>query len=455
MQPEEIARRALPWYIMPKFSNLILSLSRDIESYIKVNEVSTVFVPSASRFLTVPHVDFELKDDPQTKTVTATIRGGWVQGFLPNGKYAKFLASTVLEDKNEVRFRYRENYSEFDVATLLKNYMRMKAGPFFAYKVEQYGKKHGVLFNRTGGARNIVIVMKERSVYKEVELPVQVYEVMHQGKFIGTVPGIIPGMLKLINDETVDPLTENQPAKQVLEDFIKEVTRVGSKLVPLSATLQSTSRSAFTYIIGEADAQDTVFDELTKKLRSQGRKMMYITGAPAYRGVRVNFFLNPENRKVYMTISILPFSAPATVVLNYPPYSVAPLAALMHQRRYFLRFNLGKVREHLSRRGITAGFYDADYEVLGDAKVTFDEIRTILKDGYPRLSHLRPLLYKLEPLGYIGDIMSHAYGKETKVDEVLIKELKRLAEKEAKTEEKPKTEEKKAVTAPEEEEVVL
>ena len=84
-----------------------------------------------------------------------------------------------------------------------------------------------------------------------------------------------------------------------------------------------------------------------------------------------------------------------------------------------------------------------DYEALADAGITFDEVRDVLKDGYPRFVHLRPLLEKAEKLGYIGDVMSHAYGKETKVEEILIKELKPLIKKEVVAEkrevEKPTT----------------
>jgi len=111
---------------------------------------------------------------------------------------------------------------------------------------------------------------------------------------------------------------------------------------------------------------------------------------------------------------------------------LSPLAALMNQAEKQLQQALDKATDQLNRRRLSAGFYDADYEVLADARVTFDDIKQILRDGYPRLENLDRVLAKLERLGYIGDIVSHAYGKESKIDRILIKELREIVKTEKK-----------------------
>ena len=452
--PEEIARRVLPWYLLPRFKNIVLS-KRDVESYLVVNEVAReVFVPGASRFLTVPHVEFDAVDNKDEKKLLVHVHNGWIQGFLPNGQYAKFLAKTVLRDKdNEIEVKYDESYSDFAVSNVVRNYLRIKAGPLFAFKTEQYVKKYGIVFGRHSRDKvySAEIIIKEKSAYSKITLPVFLYYMAYNGKIIDTVPGVVPGVLRAIGDGIIDPVAENPDAKQALTDFIRELTEVGQTLAPVSAaTLQMTSKSKFTYIVGEADGPDTVFNELMKT----GRRLVWITGAPAYKGTRVNFYIDPKNRKIYMTISILPFNAPAVLVLNYPPFSIAPLSALMNQRRLFLSYNLDKVERHLEKRGIKVGFYDVDYETLADAGVTFDEIRTALKEGYPKLDTLRQILGKMEKLGYIGDIISHAYGKEMKIEEILIKELKPLVAEKKPAEEKTVIPKEKEYEA-EEEEVML
>ena len=450
--PEEVARRVLPWYLLPKFSNVLTSLGskRDIESYkaiktdLVVNEVTTVYIPGASRFLLVPHVEFEAVDNQEEKQVEVRVMDGWVHGFLPDGRYAKFLTKTLLKDEEVIPIKYERSYTDFAVDTVVRNYLRIRAGPLFAYKVERFGREHGVAFYKTVpdylyGAKNVAatvakVVIREKTVFTEITLPVYLYELSYKGEYLGVVPGIVPGILHLIGKDKLDTLKDNPDAKQALTDFVSEVAEVGKRVAPISsATLQATSKSRFTYIIGEADGPKTVFEDIARKL-GKNRSLMWITGAPAYRGVRVNFYLNPHNQKIYMTISILPFSAPAVVVLNYPPFNIAPLAALVNQRMNFLRFNLNKVKDYLDKRGIDAGFYDMDYEVLSDAGITFDEVRATLKDGYPRLENLKVLLEKAEKLGYVGDLMAQVYGKESRIEEILVKELKPLMKKEAKKE---------------------
>ena len=61
--------------------------------------------------------------------------------------------------------------------------------------------------------------------------------------------------------------------------------------------------------------------------------------------------------------------------------------------------------------------------MLADAKITFNDVRRVVLEGYPRLGTLRRLLEKVEALGSVGDVMSLAYGKETVVDEMMIKQL--------------------------------
>jgi len=432
MQPQELARRTLPWYLTAKFKNALLALpsdidvKRDVETYVKVdlsvNAVSGVFVPGASRFLMVPYVEYSSEVNKDEKKIHVTIKDGFVSGFLPDGKYVKFLAKTITKEE-PVELAFEENYTDFAVDTVIRNYLRLNAGTMFAGRVETYAKARGIFFRSLGKYVISNILLREGSVYATVKLPTKLHNVSYKDTtFIS--PGVVAALLHLIGSDKFDPLAEHPEGKQVLADFIKKVDSVGSKLTGVSSSLlQATSKTKFTYIIGEVSGPEQAMKSI--------KRQEWLTGFTAYRGVRANLYLTPPSY-VTLTISILPFVAPATAVLNYSPFNLAPLASLMNQAERQLQYALDRAADQLNRRRLSAGFYDADYEVLADAKVSFEDIKRVLRDGYPRLENLDRILEKMERLGYIGDIVSHAYGKESKIDRILIKELREIAKSEKK-----------------------
>jgi len=440
MEPKELARRALPWYLTAKFKNALLALpdnidvKRNVETYVKVdlsvNAVAGIFVPGASRFLMVPHVEYSSEVDKNEKKIRIHVKDGFVSGFLPDGKYVKLLAGTITKG-DPIELNFEKDYTDFAVDTVVRNFLRINAGTIFGGRVEAYAKSRGVFFKGLGNYVLSDILLREGSVYTTVKLPTKLYHVQYKDEsFIA--PGVVAAVLHLIGIGKFDPLADHPDAKQALADFIKKVDDVGSKLAGVSGSiLQATSKTRFTYIIGEVSGPERVMKSIKER--------EWLTGFTPYRGVRANIYLSPPNR-VTLTLSVLPFVAPATTVLNYSPFNMAPLAALMDQSAKQLREALDKAETQLNKRRLSAGFYDADYEVLADAKVTFEDVKRVLRDGYPRLENLEKVLEKLERLGYIGDIVSHAYGKETKIDRILIKELRELARTESKAEKKEKEE---------------
>lgn len=435
LSPREVARRALPWIITPEFKNLLLEMpGRDVESYpeIILNDIVTVYIPGASRFLVSSKVSFDMDIDRRRRKIAVNIVEGYVYGFLPNGQYIKLRPEKVLKNTT-IELSYKNSYTEFAVANIVKNYLRISAGPVFAAIAEQYAEKNGIWFSKAGEPKKVKVILAEREVYTEITFPTKLYRAgTMDKKEIVTAPGIIPAILALIRRQAFNPVKGE--AYDIVKNFLKDVTSVGKRLVTLTPTLQSTSKTKFTYIAGEASGPDQVFDRMGK-----AQKLVWLTGGKAHRGTRVDFYLNTENRKIYMTISILPFSAPATTILNYPPYNIAPLAALMHDSYNTVRYLAGTAKKHLASQGLKTGLYIDDYAVLADAKLSINEIRRLLIDGYPRLENLYKILGKLEKLGYVGDIMAHAYGKESKVDIRLLEEVKRVIgeEKEEKTTTKP------------------
>jgi len=441
MQPQELARRALPWYLAGKFKNALLALpsdidvKREVETYVKVdltvNSVAGIFIPGASRFLMVPYIEYSSTVDKNEKKIRVDIKDGFVGGFLPNGKYAKFLAKTITKEE-PVELSFESDYTDFAVDTVIRNYLRLHAGTMFAGRVESYAKARGVFFKSLGMYEISKIMVREGSVYTTVKLPTKLHAVSYKDESI-TAPGVVAGLLYLIGSGKFDPLAEYPKGKQVLMDFIKKVDDIGSKLAGVSGSiLQATSKTKFTYIVGEVTGPEQAMKSI--------KRQEWLTGFTAYRGVRANLYLTPPSY-VTLTISILPFVAPAATVLNYSPFNMTPLTALMNQAEKQLREALDRAEAQLSKRRLSAGFYDADYEVLADARVTFEDIKRVLRDGYPRLENLNKLLEKMERLGYIGDVISHAYGKESKIDRILIKELKEITKAEKKVEREEKEEE--------------
>jgi len=448
VKADELVRRTLPWYVMSRFQNALLSIpdvvveQRINEKYVKVDlktrQVAGIFVPGASRFLVSGYVNFEIVEDTKKKQeetwrrtmyehneykLMVNIKSGFVYGFLPNGKYVKFYQDKIV--KNElVEVKYKDEYSLGQVADVLRNYLRLSASPLFGAVVSKYAKKIGIEMTEVESGIVPEIIIKEGKLYTRVVLPTNIYRVKYND-FRFRSPGVIASILFLMSNNMLDPLQENPEARGLLSDFIKRVDEVGRSLAGVSGSLlQSTSKSSFTYIIGEVKETSN-----TANLKNPiGLGTFWINKYTTMR-----FTLQPS-RIITTTITVRPFSSPATVVLNYTPFNIAPLSALMNEGKSSLSFAKEKVTSILRKKGFEPGFYDTDYEVLSDANITFEDVRKILRDGYPKLESLNVVLEKSEKLGYIGDVISHAYGSEVKVDKILIRELTSISKKESKKE---------------------
>jgi len=419
--PEEIARRILPYMLLPMFKNAITNLPsleekedqivvRNVEVY--YTDFARPFIPSAASLLSVPRIEYTAKADDEEKEITVEINDGFVHGFMPNGRYAKFLAETLTKG-NPVTFKYRDSYTDFALETAIRDWLRIKAGALLAYKIKKLAEKHDVKFAKEEKGR-ISIIISEHGVYSKLNIPTNLYYVIYK-KHKGVYPGVVPAIVTLMHAREISFV---EPAVQEeLEKFIKELVSIGSRVAPISGSLlQQTRKTSFWYVIGELDVPE-------KKEFKPGKH--YITGGMIHRGVRLNIYADYKTKKLYANLTILPFVPPATIVLNYPPFSVMPLSALMTERYRALGYHIGKARKHLRRLGVKLESYDREYRALEVKGIGFEMIRSILKQNYPRFNILREALYKLESLGEIGDLLQLTTPGVKKLDEIVIQSLKK------------------------------
>lgn len=426
-EPREVARRVLPWVLLPRFLNVVTRLPlperlepgktyvvRELELY--VTNDAGVYVPGASTLLVVPHLSYRTERDEAERVVRVLDIEGSIYGFMPDGTPARYRASTIVEKEGIPEIRYGDRYSDFSLDVVLRNALRLSAGKYFAYKVESAMRRRGVFFSRGGVVKMRNVVVRERGVVAEIPLTISLYTVTYRGERL-RAPGVVPGVLDLIGRGLLE--TVGGEARTVLDSFLERVSSVGKRLSPVSgAILHRTSRTRFHYYIGEVSASESV----VRALRSREGDRVWLAGGPMGKGTGawVTVYADLRNMKAYAAVSLLPLSTPAAVVLNYPPFSIAPLSALMGEGSGRLGDLLERAGERARRLGLDVGFYDRDLAVLADAGIGFREVKQILRDGYPRLEHLEPVLEKTERLGDIGDIMSMALGPVYKVDKLLV-----------------------------------
>ena len=447
MDPREQARRVLPWIIMPKFKNVLTHFpdsiinkirmenqnqqieigTRELELYVAEGEKwGGLYIPGASTFLTVPYIKYDVEIDEKRKIMTVTSSDGFIQGFAPDGTYVKYRTLTIDEKDGPIELEYDANFTEFATGVVVRNVYRLLAGKYFARRIASImRKKFGVKIIKEKEEIKIGdVVVSEGHVRGTVPIVINLYLVgLEYNNYV--TPGVVPGILQLIEDGILKPYDEK--TEEVLTNFMEKITRIGKRVSPISGgILQKTSKTKFTYYLGEIDAPDTVINTLKRKMGDS----VWLGGGPAYRGTRVNFYVNLTKKKFYMTISILPFNPPATIVLNYPPFNIAPISALMNERYAFLEYNIKReVIPRARRLGLDVGSFHRELQVLGDAGITFDEVRGILKDGYPRLDKLEVVAEKAEKLGNVADLVSMISADVYKIDKLLISLIEPKAKK--------------------------
>ncbi len=425
----KIATRILPWIILPRFNNVALSLavnkeriviSRGVEYYVSTN--SRLFIPSASTFIYSPFLRSSVKlveMDDKTYVNIDDIEG-FFSGFLPSGMYVK-----IPVDK--VRSQLETDLSttpltgvvtRYNTMLLINSLARLRAGSIFAGIVKSHvEKRFGVEFRLIGEGVVNVITINEKGAKGSFEIRTRFYEMRHGDGNTKVVPGIVPGILYLINQGF--RFADNTKAYETVESVLEEMYDVGSRFTSVSL-VQTTTRGKFTYVIGELEGDVEKWSR-----RNLSRVTLRDVGRRAYRGVTSNIVLDFSSEKVLLSIEFDRFAPPAQAVLNYAPLNMTPISAMVNQRLKFLKFQTALARERArSRYGVEATFYIDELSPLGESGITFDDINRAYKEGYIKIDTIRKLLDKMDRVSYIGDISSFAYGDLHKIDEITLASIK-------------------------------
>lgn len=432
----EMTRRILPWYLLPRFNNTILKVSikdekailkRNIELYTTSN-MPYAFIPVASLLLYIPYIKPEYsvnKVDKKKNEITINKIDGFISGYLPDGRYTKITGETIGKDIVGNEISIRGDPRDFPIGMVARRLSRIIAGKYFANKVKYYLKNKGWFFDIKGVGNIKLITIKEGNAITNIEIPTTFFEVRYHNKTIVS-PGIIPGVSYFFLDNNDLPI-ESEPVKENLINFVNRIADIGKSFSSISI-LQNATKSSFGYAIGEANFSDDIKNTL--KNESKNKYWYWLGGVPTYRGVRNNFYVDIESKKLIMTISFTPPSPPASLVLNYPPFHLLPLSAMAKERIKQLRIVANKImKPRLKKIGVDGTFYIDEIEPLADANVKFDDIKKILKEGYPKIETLDMLLEKMDKISYIGDITSMAYGEMRKINEIMISTIKSKEEK--------------------------
>lgn len=428
---EDQVRKLLPWYLAPRFNNTITSVSikdksvivnRNVEVY-TTSSSPYVFIPIASMMLYVPYlnVGYTVAPEPnEDKKIARIVKvNGSVGGYLPNGKYAKFTERVFADKIYEKEIEITGKPSDFSISMVARVIARIESAKYFASKIKYtLEKTEKWKFDPIGKGHIKAINIAEGNAMTKIEINTTFFDVIYKDYGEVKSPGIVAGVSHFFKNDNTLPV-ENSKVKDYLIEFAKRISDVGKSFTTL-AILHKATRSSFSYVIGEAEIPDSVKRELVGKDKPLWH---WITGVPVYRGVRGNFYLDPNTNKVIMTITFHPFYPPASVVLNYPPFHLTPLSAMVNERMKQLKYVSGLVESRLRKRGIEVTLYPDELEPLSEAGVTFDELRNTLKKGYPYIYQLERLLEKMDKVSYLGDVSTLTLGKIQKIDEMLISSI--------------------------------
>jgi len=449
--PKEMARRLLPWYLAPRFSNVITNVSlegekavvkRNVDLYVTSNTPS-LYIPASSMFLYVPYLasKYNFKEKSlrgDRKEVTIMDIQGFVAGYMPNGRYAKFTDNAIRKDIVGNTITITGEPDDFSINMVAKTIARIESGKYFANKIRQDLKKNGWSFSPIGNGTIKAIKIVEGNAESKLQIVTTFFDVSYKNKKI-LAPGIVPGVISFFGDDNNLPIEDGR-VKDTLIDFVKRVSDVGKSFSSVSM-LQKATRSTFAYVIGDVSMTDTTKEDLKK--RNGNNPWVWITGAPVHTNTRNNIYLDLETNKIIMATTFVPFSPPASLVINYPPFHLLPLSAVANERMGQLKYFAETIPRRLQKLRVDdVTVYADEFEPLGEAKIRFDDIRKILKEGYPKLETLDVMLDKMEKVSYLGDIASMVYGTVRKIDELLISTIKPKEKEKVKSKESKEKEEK-------------
>jgi len=435
-----LAEGYLPFYLLSRFHNVLTTVQvegggsalrvRNVELYYSKDRGADIYIPGASSLLSVRYISSQYTAEPAgdgENEVTITGVEGSVLGFIPSssGRFVRYTERAFGEDVVGVRVKVRGEPDQYTVDMAAGRIAKLEAGRRFAANVKAALNKEGWKFEQLGRAVLRTITVAEGRARAELTLYVRLFKVARGGREV-TAPGVIPGVLAFFEDDGALPIGDGR-VKDVLIGAAREIAEVGSHFTSL-ALLQSTSSARFTYIVGEARVPKAVREDLMKK--GGGRKRFWLAGGRVARGARVDFYLDLEGGKVPVRVALLPqLSSPAIVALNFPPFDTAVLAAVVHDAKR----QLGRLAEQASRRlerfKAEGAIYVKELEPLAEAGVAIEDVRRILREGYPRLDSLMSLVRKMDRVSYLGDVVAMTYGEARKVEELLISSIKPAEER--------------------------
>ena len=433
LSPHEIARRALPWVLLPRYRNVLLNTPiktkvastpialRNLEIYIPKH--GGIYIPGAASFLYAPYlaVEYEIvRNEFEPTKGHILIKGldGYVMGFMPDGRFSKF-SDRVLEKVAGRTLEFEgEDPSDFNINMVARNLARLEAGRIFAIKLKNYLSKHGFSFIKSGVGSIRTVVISEGNVRTTVTIPTTFFDVRYNDVEV-TVPGIVPGILTHIARGSYDPVPDE--AREVLNDIFNRMKSVATRYMDYAVVFRI-SKTTFTYVAGQVDAPQSV-------------KKKY-EGAPVHLanskipGGRITAYADLDNNLILMNITMVPFNPPAALTLNYPPLNLAPIAMVVNEYAdsfdELIRFAYWRAKKY----GLKLSFEKEAYITLKDAGITLDDIKKPLHEGYPKIESLIILLDKLERLGDLTSMLQLSIGELKQVDQILIDTLKPVEEKE-------------------------
>lgn len=447
-EADYLAKGVLPWRTLSLFRNVLSGMSANVNDeviellnpdiYVGLNGV--VYVPGASMFVVIRNPMYDVEElkgagaggSEGAKLMKVVPVNGVAWGRLPNG--AGFAVDLTKINMDDVTFEASGKVDEFSIKLAASEAARIKAGGPLGGALRNLLKKAGVGVIPTEYTTTKVILVVSHNVVGRINLNLRLYTFTY-GDSEFSAASLAAGAIEVLRRGgrivVAGKYSEDaqQEAYDKVDEFIKESSEVGRRLMPLVPVVQGIKRSTFTYMIGDIvtdESSDVAgFKEMLRRNYGvEEVKYVKLGRATVGKGVTAEFSADLERMKLSATLSFYPPSTPATIVLNYPPYPLAPLAAAVNDGWAKLaaaasdaarRFNaMAKVFR------LSAANHLDSLRSLADADVGLKDVRNLFSQGYPSIESFRDLLDKLDRLSDIAEIVSMAIVPPSKLSKVLI-----------------------------------
>ena len=412
-QRKEPVRALLPWILMPRYRNVISYINPNgIEVYVSAT-APFVFVPGAASLLVTRYAHAQYVVEKSEETVTGIHKyyvrledvDAYVVGYVPDGTRIVY-RKQLSDDLKGMEVEFEGRVSQDDIDHLVSQAARLKAGRYFGGVVASFAKRHGVSFTNHGVHRLLNVELHSENARAQINIKTYLYGVFHGGK-VFRAPGVVPAIALILSypNHFGSDLANSVPGYDEAVDIVSRMRDMGGKFSDM-ALLYNVSRARFSYIVGEVS--------------NPPKRRTFITMEKVARGTRAAFFVDKSGR-VLLQVSFLPASPPAMYVASFPPLNLAPLAAVVTDRFLKLKVIASRAEKAMKRQGFDATIYIDELEPLKDTKLTVDEVRGLMKDGYPLPTRVEQILTKLDKLSDIADILSLTSGGE--IQKMLVKAL--------------------------------